>query len=110
MYQPLESTELQTMPSGGENVRQQRKVGFVLCTSRQFQGIEICERHSQVLRLTALVRAHSNIPIRSASEPRIDTSAESRLAYPRVSFYTGIKKQIQRKYLLRNSYSGRRRR
>ena len=61
----------------GEDVGEQREIGFEFVAGRERQAVEVGMGHLQVLCLTAAPGAHRHIAIRAAREAGVDGDAES---------------------------------
>jgi len=69
----LEAGQHETMPAGGEDVGQKRKVGLVLRARWQLERVEVGVRHAEVLGLAALVRTHGDVAVGTTSEAWVDS-------------------------------------
>jgi hypothetical protein len=65
--------------AGREDVGEHREVQLVIVTLGELQGVEVRERHPQVLGLAAGVGAHRHVAVGAAGEPLVDGEAEAGL-------------------------------
>lgn len=77
----LQSAQLESVPSGREDISQQGEISLVLCSWGKLQSVEVGKWNPEILSLPALIWAHCNVPICSTGKSRVNSGAERRLAF-----------------------------
>ena len=76
-FSRLHARELGTVVASREDVGEERIVGLVLLSRREDQAVKVSEWDPEILGLSAGVRAHRNITVGPAGEPRVDGDTEA---------------------------------